>query len=681
MTSKDLLKPFKEPSLLYLEPLRNDIIGKLKQLQKATLHTTGDEITIALCDFLINKLELQKSIFGLAREITGEFSALKVSEQSTDEYRQLWEKIIELFESMHDAFKGEYITIGDYSAFLRQFFTASTVARPPQMFGAVTIGNPDRTRIHNAQVVFVEGVTDGQFPKNPVRSNNFTRRETAALENSEIKITDSVYKQSIYELYTVSKTLLLPKHKLYLVAAYNSENFKKNQPSKLFTEIYKNYRKLFKNATAKEINTGTLSQKFLIKTTKAAKTAYVSASKDDTAAITDALRNAGESTFTNLIQAVKTIEKDYNYRINGGAGVQLFSKYSYSPTDIEKMSQCRFAYYCRTALGVRSDSQILMNDLNYLERGSIVHKCLQLYTNEQIAKAMSSRDLYNLASNYVTQAITEYKLDTVKFDVRALTNGVVQLMDWLKAEKSVSNFKKLACEAEVSMSIGNITISGIADRIDIIKSNDVNAVRVIDYKLRKKEHNLTAFAAGLDLQTLLYLFAVCENPANFMSSSDFSRSNITPEGVYYVTTGVLPSLSNEEYSPYFDFGTTVYYEQKIKSWFENHPISCIVFDNGTGVASNDRDAVRTERQKIGGKKGNFKVTELSKNDYTATYEKAKSSIESTISKLQQGDIAAIPTTVTQKLPCEYCDYITICNNKGKGITNRISKSKKGDANE
>ena len=124
---------------------------------------------------------------------------------------------------------------------------------------------------------------------------------------------------------------------------------------------------------------------------------------------------------------------------------------------------------------------------------------------------------------------------------------------------------------------------------------------------------------------------------------------------------------------------TVSDEQKYKSWYKNHPINGIAFDGG--AFANDREAVKSERQKKGGKKGYFNVTEMSAEDYTKFYNTAKSGIESAISKLHQGDVAAIPATATTKLPCEYCEYTTICKNKGEKIAIRITKPKNGGKND
>ena len=66
-----------------------------------------------------------------------------------------------------------------------------------------------------------------------------------------------------------------------------------------------------------------------------------------------------------------------------------------------------------------------------------------------------------------------------------------------------------------------VEITGKIDRIDIAKTPDGNYIRIIDYKSSTKDINLNEVVAGLQLQLITYLDAVC------------SIEDLIPAGVLY----------------------------------------------------------------------------------------------------------------------------------------------------
>ena len=56
-----------------------------------------------------------------------------------------------------------------------------------------------------------------------------------------------------------------------------------------------------------------------------------------------------------------------------------------------------------------------------------------------------------------------------------------------------------------------IIIEGKIDRVDIAKLPDGNYIRVIDYKSSAKDLELHKVLAGLQLQLITYVDAVCKN--------------------------------------------------------------------------------------------------------------------------------------------------------------------------
>ena len=58
---------------------------------------------------------------------------------------------------------------------------------------------------------------------------------------------------------------------------------------------------------------------------------------------------------------------------------------------------------------------------------------------------------------------------------------------------------------------GSIRIIGSVDRVDVMEKDGKSYLRVIDYKSGGKKFDMSQVLSGLNMQMLIYLFAICEN--------------------------------------------------------------------------------------------------------------------------------------------------------------------------
>ena len=73
-----------------------------------------------------------------------------------------------------------------------------------------------------------------------------------------------------------------------------------------------------------------------------------------------------------------------------------------------------------------------------------------------------------------------------------------------------------------------LKIMGFVDRVDGWLKGDTLYVRVVDYKTGRKAFKLSDVYQGLNMQMLIYLFALCENGAQAFGH------NLAPAGVLYI---------------------------------------------------------------------------------------------------------------------------------------------------
>jgi ATP-dependent helicase/nuclease subunit B len=90
----------------------------------------------------------------------------------------------------------------------------------------------------------------------------------------------------------------------------------------------------------------------------------------------------------------------------------------------------------------------------------------------------------------------------------------------------------------------NAYVFGKVDRVDTYKKGNDVYIRVVDYKTGAKEFSLSDIELGLNLQMLLYLFALWQNPSEkFKEKAGCGKNGmILPTGVLYFSASA-PELS------------------------------------------------------------------------------------------------------------------------------------------
>ena len=86
------------------------------------------------------------------------------------------------------------------------------------------------------------------------------------------------------------------------------------------------------------------------------------------------------------------------------------------------------------------------------------------------------------------------------------------------------------------------TLTGKIDRVDGFEHNGKLYIRIADYKTGAKKFNISNISYGLDLQMLLYLFALEKN------GSGLYGSEVVPAGIMYVPAKFKPVTAKSDIS-------------------------------------------------------------------------------------------------------------------------------------
>lgn len=238
-----------------------------------------------------------------------------------------------------------------------------------------------------------------------------------------------------------------------------------------------------------------------------------------------------------------------------------------------------------------------------------------------------------------------------------------------------------------------VTLVGRIDRVDMFSVKGENGgkdsvyVRVVDYKSSVKGFDLNNALSGVNIQMLLYLFALCD------ANKDNPSVRVCPGGVCYMPSK-NPGAANDRF-PAFRLLAMNY-----------HPNELFIGDNATredlkkytdflfGKIAAEGSIDDKELDRI---KESFLPNVLSSAD-AECFEKLRddclAKVRENLGKIFDGDVEALPlvyketyfningdTKNTDRDSCKFCNFSDICGNAGKNaveIKQASAKSGKGE---
>lgn len=502
---RDWLKPFPERADPdgEMEQLRLEITAPLQEFKKRTENADGMEMTEALCDFICREMDIGKTIYSLYLEGRDENGKVIVDKKKQDEYSSLWEDVVEVLESAHEALRGSKLTLAEFTDMLTEVFASTEIAKPPQVLDAVTVGDVDRSRFTRVRAVFICGMNQGVFPRSAKTSGNFTGSETEQLISCGITIGGDRATRASSELFKLYRCVNLPEERLFITYPMLSDSFSQLSPSP-YTEDIERYFDI-KTEGADEYGAD-----FYCRTEKAAKR-YLSkiysdySKKDEKTAVKKLL---GADPFDRIMS-----DAGERHILSAENAAKLLDRATYSPTALNKINNCKYSFFCNYGLGIKQRDK---RELGALLTGNAVHFCLERLLKEQ------GENLPQLSDKEITDHVKSSLSDYLKnelaegfgagerfsYQVKRLEELAVPAAVNIRESMAAEQFTPLQLERDVEYRFGDVTVKGVCDRLDI--SKDGEYIRVVDYKRGKNELPLKSVYDGENLQMLLYLFGLCE---------------------------------------------------------------------------------------------------------------------------------------------------------------------------
>lgn len=629
-----------------LEALRKSIIDPLRELEASFENADGAEMTKQLCDFICNKMDVRSALYGKCIIGYNEAGKPVYDPKMLDDYSELWDDTVTVFESAFRALRGHRLALGDLTGILTDVFTAATVAKPPQTLDAVTVGDTGRSRLPDVKYVFICGFDRGVMPPPSPVSDVFTPSESEQLTRMGIPVVTDRLSRRSQELFTVYRCINIPSEFLYITYPLLGENGGMLEPSPELAAIKDEFSAVTEGAdnfgAAHYCRTEGSAKRYLARI-------YRDRSRSGER---KALLKRVPRSYADMLRSASGEKPDRErHRLTDKQASGLLTLGSWSPSAINTLNSCKFSFFCKYGLGLSDYGE---RSIDALLVGNVMHFCLQRLLTDY----MGRRDEFLRLSDtdirmHVAQSISLYE-KTAYFDgfggsrrfsyqLERLGRYAVRSAVRIRDELGFSGFYPEALEKRMSFPFGSMTVSGICDRIDSMERDGKKYIRVIDYKRSSRDFSLDDIYRGENIQTLLYMFGICG-----------SDKSAVPSSVLYMPVGMMSYKTTDG----SDMEASI--RDSLQNYMSEHsPSGLILSDSPEKAEIAEINEALNERYGVK-RNGYISPVEVSPEVYRMLGAYTRSYLDSKVREAQSGMVGACPSSPDS---CTYCPYSLFCGRK------------------
>lgn len=645
-----------------LNEIRKIIVNPLIELKrKIDENKTASNISKQLYNFLVEqKLEetLKEKIEYLEEQGYIDLAG---------EYQTSYKIILDILDELVLIFGNDKLTIDKYYKIFKIGLKSSGLGKIPGTQDQVIIGDVDRSRSHKIRTTYIIGLNDGVFPSVNKDEGFLNDNDRQYLKEQGIELAKGTLEKIYEDNFNIYKAFTTSEEKLFLSYASSDIDGKALRPSIIISKIKKIFPNLKEESDSinekEEISNINITYEKLIEKINMLQNGeniediwyycykYYSQDEEYKAKLKSNLTGLD---YTNLPQKLdeKNIEKLY--------GNKLIT----SVSKLEKYRNCPFSYYLQYGLKLKEREELKVQSLN---TGTFMHEIIDEFfeyvskekielveLTEEILKQIVEKiveEKLTLSKNYIFTSTAKYKLLVIR-----LKRIMVKALKYIIETLIQSRFEVLGTEIEfgqkgkyspivLNLDDGKkVEITGKIDRIDICKNEKENYLRIIDYKSSAKNIDLNEVYAGLQIQLLTYMDAVCK------------IEDLMPAGVLYFSMLEQMIKSDKKL-------TEEEIEEKIKANFRMKGLIVadinIVKMHDKNIESGSSKLVPAYIDKSGNL--SYKMTSgVTESQFGDLQKYIYKTIKEIAKEIYSGKIDLFPSYSDGKTPCKYCEYKSIC---------------------
>lgn len=522
--------PAREERLSRVNALRRRVQAPLSRLSEGlkTGETAAAKVN-ALCDFM-EELGLQDA---LERQMRAQAQAGRL--QEAEETAQLWEILCGVLDQFVEIVGDEPMELEEFTRLFRQVLTEYSVGTIPVSLDQVQVSGVARNDRHTAKYLFLLGANDHVLPTPGQGGGILNEDDRAELSRRGIELAPTGMDQMGIELQNLYAALAQPTEGLAVSWPVTDVSGAELRPAFVVDRLL------------------ALFPDLRVEREPAAKPYRLTAPLPalESAAPGGALwrRLEEEPALRPRLEAMARAAAQTRGSLSPRAVRALYGeRVSLTASRLERIRTCHFSYFMEYGLKARPRAPAAFDAPQI---GTFLHFLLERVTRDvQTLGGFARVDQETLHAlvrkyidEYVQQELRNFQNRNARFRYlfARLRDTAYAVIDQAAEELRCSDFVPLAFELSfgdgkeadlpavvVSEPDGELRVGGKVDRVDGWLKDGKLYLRVVDYKSGKKSFDLSAVRMGLDIQMLLYLFALQKTGAARFGGS------IEPAGVLYL---------------------------------------------------------------------------------------------------------------------------------------------------
>ena len=491
--------------------------------------------------------------FLLAVDAPGRMSARAAAHEAAgrlqlaDEYRQLWEILVSAMEQFAWVCGDTPLTAERFAQLFRLVLGEYDVGTIPVSLDRVTCGNIERACLENAKYVILLGVNDGLIPKAPAPASLLSDMDRDKLDALGVELKAYGAERLLMEQETLYRALACPTDELLLSWHLTDASGGETRPSYFVGTVQDllpgvpfsaHQAETVRDRLQAERPAVELACAYLSGDRTAAVRAAYDYYKDDERVHNAAAQKRGRGPLVSP----HTIDGLYGKSLNLTA------------SRVDTFYSCRFAFFMQYGLKAKPRKAARFDAL---ETGTFLHYVLE-HALDMLGKAEGGAAAADEAAvkracraavrQYVQEELGGLENKTARFRYlfSRLVRTAEQVLRNVVEELRVSDFAPI--DYEVDFSRGgdlppvecaegdlSVSLSGKVDRVDGYIKNGRLYLRVMDYKSGKKSFSLSDIWYGLNMQLIIYLYALQQEGLDrYRRRLEAELNSIVPAGVLYV---------------------------------------------------------------------------------------------------------------------------------------------------
>ena len=522
--------PEEEAALADINALRRRVGGPLGRLAAGLKDRPGARGKLEVLWAFLEELHLADQLEGRTARLE-ELGEL----QRAAEYAQLWELLCGVMDQFAEILEDAPLDTEEFARLLKLVLTQYDVGTIPVSLDQVQASQITRNDRHRIKVLFLLGANDHVLPAVQTSQGLLNREDREQLRREGIELAPSGLDLFHIELQNLYAALAQPTDRLVVTWPAADLNGSPLRPSFVVGRI-----KTLLPAVWEGVDLGDRPYRL-----RAPLPALELAGGERGGALWRYF--AADPRWSASLEAMDRAASMHRGRLSPAAVESLYGRsYRMSASRIDKINSCHFAYFLQYGLRAR---ERVPAGFDASQVGTFLHYVLEHVTREAAARGgFASLDsgeldalLDRVVSRYVETAMPSFEKrdERFKYLFGRLKKTVGTIVENVAEELGASDFVPVAFELSfgedgqlpaISIQTGDaaLTLAGKVDRVDGWLKDGKLYLRVIDYKSGKKSFDLADVRHGLNIQMLLYLFALeREGPALF-------GEKVVPAGVLYL---------------------------------------------------------------------------------------------------------------------------------------------------